>query len=151
MSTNVTKITLTNESTVNANGKKRTKNAKPVFCIDTGAIYASSLDAAEVLGVNPSSLCAALTGKTQTCKGMRFCFLSKVPEHFEEITTAMQARQDKITAYDKMVGRKQAIADAKARIEQYKANYAKLQKQMDAEIEAYNKAKAELAELEREV
>lgn len=148
---NTTKITLTNESIVNANGKKRTKNAKPVFCIDTGAIYASSLDAAEALGVHSSSLCAALTGKTQTCKGMRFCFLSKVPEHFEEITTAMKARQDKIMAYDKIMGRQQAIEDAKARVEQYKANYAKLQKKMDAEIAAYEKAVAELEELEREV
>lgn len=147
---NVTKITLTNESTVNANGKKRNGNSKPVFCIDTGAVYASSLDAAEQLNLSTSNLSAALTGKTRTCNGMRFCFLSKVPEHFEEITAAMKARQDKITAYDKIVGRQQAIEDAKARIEQYKANYAKLQKKMDKEIAAYERAKAELAELERE-
>lgn len=144
---NVTKITLTNESTVNANGKKRTKNAKPVFCIDTGAIYASSLDAAEVLGVNPSSLCAALTGKTQTYKGMRFCFLSKVPEHFEEITTAMKARQDKITAYDQIVGRQQAIENAKAKVEQHKANYIKLQQRLEDEMNAYYKAEEDLKKL----
>lgn len=147
---NVTKITLTNESIVNANGKKRTKNAKPVFCIDTGAIYASSLDAAEALGVHSSSLCAALTGKTQTCKGMRFCFLSKVPEHFEEITTAMKARQDKIMAYDKIVGRQQAIENAKAKVEQHKANYIKLQQKLEDEMNAYYKAEEDLKKLTEE-
>lgn len=147
---NITKITLTNESTVNANGKKRTKNAKPVFCIDTGAIYASSLDAAEVLGVNPSSLCAALTGKTQTCKGMRFCFLSKVPEHFEEITTAMKARQDKIAAYDKIVGHQQAIENAKARVKMHKETYLKLQQKLEDEMNAYYKAEEDLKKLTEE-
>lgn len=147
---NVTKITLTNESIVNANGKKRTKNAKPVFCIDTGAIYASSLDAAEALGVHSSSLCAALTGKTQTCKGMRFCFLSKVPEHFEEITTAMQARETERAEYRKIIGHQQAIKDAEARVKMHKETYLKLQQKLEDEMNAYYKAEEDLKKLTEE-
>ena len=147
---NVTKITLTNESTVNANGKKRTKNAKPVFCIDTGDVYASSLDAAEAIGVGTSTLCAALTGKTKTCKGMRFCFLSKVPEYFDEITTAMQIRQNKIKAYDEMIGHQSAVEAARAEVDKRRANYDKLQQKLAKEFDALTAAQAKLEELTRE-
>lgn len=148
---NVTKITLTNESIVNANGKKRNGNSKPIFCIDTGKVYASQLDAAEELSVHASTLCAALTGKTKTCKGMRFCFVSKLPEYFEEIAMAVQVRQSKIKAYDEMVGHQNEIAAAKAEVEKHRANYEKLQQKLTKEMEALTASKEKLARLESEV
>lgn len=150
MSTNVTKITLTNESTVNANGRKRNGNSKPIFCIDTGKVYASQLDAAEELGVHASNLCAALTGKTKTCKGMRFCFVSKLPEYFDEIAMAVQLRQSKIKAYDEMVGHQHAIDDATAQVEKCRAYYDKLQQKLSKAFDDLTAAQAKLEELKRE-
>ena len=50
------------------------KNAKPVLCIDTGLIYASLTDAAEDVGVTVTALSSCLRGKTNSCKGMSWCF-----------------------------------------------------------------------------
>lgn len=62
------------------------KNAKPVLCIDTGLIYASLTDAAEDVGVTVTALSRCLRGKTNSCKGMSWCFVKESANHIEDIT-----------------------------------------------------------------
>lgn len=62
------------------------KNAKPVLCIDTGLIYASLTDAAEDIGVTVTALSSCLRGKTNSCKGMSWCFVKESANHIEDIT-----------------------------------------------------------------
>lgn len=62
------------------------KNAKPVLCIDTGLIYASLTDAAEDVGVTVTALGSCLRGKTNSCKGMSWCFVKESANHIEDIT-----------------------------------------------------------------
>ena len=62
------------------------KNAKPVLCIDTGLIYASLTDAAEDVGVTVTALSSCLRGKTNSCKGMSWCFVKESANHIEDIT-----------------------------------------------------------------
>ena len=62
------------------------KNAKPVLCIDTGLIYASLTDAAEDVGVTVTALSGCLRGKTNSCKGMSWCFVKESANHIEDIT-----------------------------------------------------------------
>ena len=62
------------------------KNAKPVLCIDSGLIYASLTDAAEDVGVTVTALSSCLRGKTNSCKGMSWCFVKESANHIEDIT-----------------------------------------------------------------
>lgn len=79
-------INIQKATNVNVTGHHSNKNCKAVYNITTGEIYASGLDAANALEIDPSCVSAALTGKSKTCKGMRLCLVSKIMEHLEEIT-----------------------------------------------------------------
>lgn len=145
---NITKITLHNESTVSAKGKKRTRNAKPVFCIDTGDVYVSSLDAAQHLGVSQSTISWALTGRTKRCKGKRLCLVADIPEYIDEIRAAASERESKVLEYDKIMYKQTELDNAKAEVAKHRAKYDQLSQKLNAEFEALSKAEKRLAELE---
>lgn len=113
-------------SNVTVNGTHTHKNCKPVYCIDTGEIFASALDAANANGVRQSPMSNALTGKTKTCNGKRFCYVSKMIEHLEEITEANRIRAAKVAAYDAEAERRNAIANAEAEVHKYEEMVADL-------------------------
>lgn len=85
--TNMNNITLqvSKDAKAIAIGEDR-KNAKPVLCIDTGLIYASLTDAAEDVGVTVTALSSCLRGKTNSCKGMSWCFVKESANHIDDIT-----------------------------------------------------------------
>ena len=87
----------------NVRGESRNTNAKPVFCIDTGEVFASVTDAAIAANANPSTMSWCLTERQKTCKGKRYCYLSKVTEHLDEISECMREREIKVKAYDELV------------------------------------------------
>lgn len=90
----------------NVQGMPRNRNAKPVICLDTGEVFASARDAAESAGAHPSTMSWALTERQNTCKGKRYCYLSKVTEHLDELTTNIQTMSEKAKKYDELVARK---------------------------------------------
>lgn len=97
-------ITVQNASEIkNVQGMPRNTNAKPVFCIDTGEVFASVTDAAVSVNANPSTMSWCLTERQKTCKGKRYCYLSKVIEHLDEIAECMRERETKLKAYDELV------------------------------------------------
>lgn len=145
-----TKVKLHNEATISARGKKRNTNAKPVFCIDTGMVYASSLDVAEQIGVSPSTVSWVLTGRQRTCKGKRYCFVSQITEHLDEIASTAQVREFEAVEYRKIMYKHQAIEDATAKLEKHKENLQKLKQKLQAEEQAIIDAEKKLAELTKE-
>ena len=97
-------ITVQNSSEIkNVQGIPRNANAKPVFCIDTGEVFASVTDAAISAGAHLSTMVWNLTERQKTCKGKRYCYLSKVTEHLDEISESMRERETKVKAYDELV------------------------------------------------
>lgn len=105
-------IVLSNKKEINAIGTHGNKNCKPVFCITTGEIFASVTDAAKANNVHISSVTGAMTGKSKTINGKRFCLLSKCAEHMDEISEAMQTRYTKSIAYDTIIARQEAVRKA---------------------------------------
>ena len=136
-------ITITKNSTVKANGTRSHANCKPVYCITTGKVYASALDAAEELGVSHSVLSMAAAGKLRTCKGERYCYINQVMNHLEEIAECSRVRAVKVAEYDKIVGKQQkvnALAERKAKL-------AKMKEKLDKEAAAIAAEEAELGEV----
>ena len=118
-------------------GHRTHKNCKPVYCIDTGEIYASALDAAKANGVTTAPMSNVLTGKYKTCNGKRFCYVSKITEHLEEIAEANRIREAKVTAYD-------MIAEKQSKINKHNARIAELQAETAKETAARAEAQQEL-------
>lgn len=147
---NIRTITLTEAATINANGKERTKGAKPVFCITTGEVYASATDAAEANGVSIYAISTCCLGKVKTSNKKRFCYVKDIHKHLQEISTNMQVRENKVKAYDKMMYHQQAIDEAAAKIEKHKANCSKLEQKLEAERQAVLDAERELEDLTKE-
>ena len=136
-------ITITKNSTVEANGTRSHANCKPVYCITTGKVYASALDAAEELGVSHSVLSMAAAGKLKTCKGERYCYVSQVMNHLEEIAKCSRVRTEKVAAYDKIVGKEKRKQELDAR----KAKLAAMQAKMEKEAALIAQEEAELNEV----
>ncbi len=80
-------LNIHNETNINAKGTHTNTNAKPVICIDTGEVFASVTDAAEHFGVHWTCMSSVIRGRSKTCKGKRFCLLSKATENLGELTS----------------------------------------------------------------
>ena len=140
-------INLQNCSNVTVNGHHSHKNCKPVYCITTGEIYASTIDAANAEGVTQSTMSGALVGRLKTCNGKRFCFVSKMMEHLEEINNANRSRVAKVAAYDADIERRNAISKAQEKVDKCKANIESLNQRLYAEAGLLTEAENELKRL----
>ena len=91
---NTQNITITNACTATVAGIRTHGNCKPIFCLTTGEFFASLLDACDKYNITQSNLSYHLMGhsKHQTCKGLKFCYASKVQEHYDEITQQMREK-----------------------------------------------------------
>lgn len=86
---NTQEIVITNACTATAIGTSTHGNRKPVLCISTGEVYASLHEAAEHYGMAQSALSYALS-HTGVSKGLKFCFVEKTTEHYDELTQKMR-------------------------------------------------------------
>ena len=84
------KINIQNEADIKAEGQFTSKRCKPVICVDNGKVFTSMLDAADYAGVANPSMVAHLQGKTRTCGGKHFCYLSRVTENLDAIVTRLR-------------------------------------------------------------
>lgn len=89
---NTQEIIITNACTATAIGERRCKNAKPVLCLTTGEVFTSQTDAAQYYNIQRTNLSKHLNGvgAHHTVGGMKFCFVSKTHEHYDEITQQMR-------------------------------------------------------------
>lgn len=137
MTINIQKATNVNAVGVHFNG-----NSKPVFCITDGSVYASVTDAAEKVGATVGNMSAALTGKSNTCKGKRYCFISEVMTHLDEISENINARNEKIAAYDAMIAEQTAKREAQANLAKHQANIEALRLKLEREMALMQEAEA---------
>ena len=100
-------ITVQNSSEIKAQGLPRNKNAKPVVCLDTGEVFTSVTDAAKSAGAHQSTMVWCLTERQKTCKGKRYCYLSKINEHLDEFMDNVQTMYDKANKYDALMAQKE--------------------------------------------
>ena len=138
-------------SNVTVTGHHTHKNCKPVYCIDTGEIYASALDAAAANGVTHPTMSNALTGKYKTCNGKRFCYLSKMMEHLEEINEANRIRAEKVAAYDADMERRNAIINAERDEREWCMQVIELRRNLEIAEKHLEEAKAEVIRLKNDI
>ena len=137
-------------SNITAEGTHTHKNCKPVLCITTGEIYASLTDAAEAHNMAATHLSWVITKNVTTRKGLKFCFVSNVMEHLEEIAECNRIREAKVVAYDEVMAKQNAIREAKEKIEKHTARYNELYAELQNEGKLLEDAKAELRALKEE-
>lgn len=143
-------IKMHNQTQITANGSKNNGNCKPVYCITTGMVYASVADAAKDFGVHQSTISWVITGKQKTCKGHKFCLLSKVTEHFDEITKCVTKINEKAKSYDAIVEKETAKQRAYENLAHRKMLVAKAQEKLNNEMALLAQAEAEVAKYKGE-
>lgn len=135
-------INIRRATNVKAVGHHINGNSKPVFCITDGAVYASVIDAAEKTGATQSNMSAAVTGKIKTCKGKRYCFISNVMEHLDEIAENLKIRNEKVAAYDAMVAQENAKKEAAENLAKHRAKCEELRAKLEKEERLMQEAQA---------
>lgn len=146
----MTTITINNKTEIKAEGTRTHKGCKPVFCITTGEVFASVLDAAEKAGVTPGTMSYAITHSSQgtTCKGNRYCFISEVMAHLEEISQFINAREEKVAAYDALKAEENAAREAEEKYQHdlkvAEGRYSRCQELCAKAREKYESAEAKL-------
>jgi hypothetical protein len=85
-------------------GASTNGNRKPVFCLTTGEVYASVRDAAKILGSAQSCMSRACSDSSYTCKGKRFCFVSDIVQHLDEMAENIRKAKE----YDKLIAQSEA-------------------------------------------
>lgn len=143
----MTKIHIQKEGFIKAHGVHTRKNNKPVMCITTGEVYASVLDAAKENGASFSAISLVCCGKSKTCKGKRFCFVTNVTEHLDEISECLRIREAKASAYDEICAKKEALNKAQAKYDHYTQRVADLEQQLTTERAFMRQAREELRAL----
>lgn len=157
-------LTINEKATINANGNFDSAHCKPVICIDTGDVYTSVIDAAEQVGCSYTAMISHLKGKLRTCKGKRFCYLSKTNESLDSIVTRLreasameedarkwrelQAEQEAARQAEEK--RMAAIAKAEANVQRLEEMRAKKYQKYIEAIDEHEQAKRELEALKGE-
>lgn len=136
-------ITTKKTTTITVVGTHTNKNCKPVFCITTGEIYASVYDAAAFNGATNGNMSAHLCGRSNSCKGKKFCLVANMTDHAEEIAESMSVKHTKAKAYDAIIAKQEADRKAAEELARRKENCAKLRAALEEEerllAEAENK------------
>lgn len=82
-------ISTTTTITINSEPKRK-GNAKPVYCITDGTLYASVLDAAKAEHVHFTAISMACRGNVKTSKNKQWCFVSDLPTRIKDVSAVMQ-------------------------------------------------------------
>ena len=149
-------INIQNEANIKAKGNHTNKNAKAVVCIETGEIYVSAMDAAEKVGVHPSAISLVCLGKTRSCKGKHFCYLSRVAENLDSIVTRLRetsAIEEDAKRWQAYQAEQEAIRKAeeerRAEITKAEAKVARLTSMAQDYEAKWHQVMAELTEAEK--
>jgi hypothetical protein len=130
--TNMT-IKINRTANINAIGHHSHSNSKPVVRIAPFAIYASLTDAAEQNDCTIGAISVVCNKHYKYCKGVRYCWLSDLMEHLDEITDGLNAQKTKADAWDAMLAKQKAEKEAREKYTQHKTNVEKLREQLAEE------------------
>ena len=99
--TNTTEVTLDTKPV-------RSKNAKPVFCITNGNVYASTVDASIGEKCHQTGVSAVCRGKSKQTNGKQFCFVKDMPTHILEISNIYNELYDDAMKYRRIEAERKA-------------------------------------------
>ena len=151
-------IIINDYATINGNGEHTGGATKPVICIDTGMVYTSCTDAAKANGVSLNAMSQCCIGNIKRVKGKRFCYLSKVASHLDEMTARIQQLSEmeaKAKAYEVLMAEQEkarrekekhdaAIAKAEAKVARREEISRRKHAEANKADELLNEAKVEL-------
>lgn len=159
-------INLNKQSIINNTIGNRTHHScKPVICLETGEVYNSAVDAAEANGASISSMSNCCTGKTRSCKGKHFIYVSHTSENLDALATRIRvlsmehnelerkaalwdAYESERVAKRKAEEERQRTFDkAKAKLERHKIALENAQARVQRALERMQEAERELEEL----
>ena len=72
---------------------------------------------------------------------MKWCYVSDIDAHLDDIATDIRANLEKTMAYDALMARKEEIKQEEAKLAKHEANIAEFRKQID---ELHNKMMQEV-------
>lgn len=139
-------VIINKQATINAEGTHNTKGNKSVVCLTTREVFVSGLDASLKCNVSRSEISRCCRGQKTTAKGMRFCFLSDIATHLDEIFEADRVLAEKAAAYDEITARERAAKEVE---EKYKADLAAAEEQYTHADTLYDKLATKLIEAQR--
>lgn len=143
--------TIVTKTEVKLNSKpERSRNAKPVLCITDGKVYASGLDAAKEIGVDPTCISHVCLGRMKTVKGKKYCFVSEMQAHILEISDAMQDAFKNANAYKAIKAEEERKAAHEKKKLALHNKIAAREEQLRKEAEELGTMKAMLAAMEAE-
>ena len=133
-------INIKRAANVTVIGRHTNGNCKPVFCITDGSVYASVTDAGEKNCVHPVSISNVCLNKQRRANGKRYCFVSDVMEHLDEIAENLKIRNEKVAHYDAMIAEQNAKKEAQENLAKHKAKCEELRAKLEKEMELLQKA-----------
>ena len=106
---------ITKNIAINPVNGKTNGNCKAVFCITTGEVFASAVEAAKKLGVHQANIGFVCRGQQHTVKNMRFCYVADMTANILEIATHIQdMRKDFSISEQQELRRRAEEAEKKA-------------------------------------
>jgi RecJ-like exonuclease len=154
----MTTLTIQNEATIQSEGKKRNRNAKPVLCIETGEVYNSVADAAEANGAHPNAMSAHLRGRLKTLHKKHFIFMSKATENLDPIMSHIRITSEhlaelefKAKAYDAIMAKQYEKEKKQQRIDMLVTKKAKIEERKTRREERVKKDAELMLEIEAEI
>lgn len=157
-------IIITNEATIEAEGKRNSKHCTPVtaFSLKNGTIknFSSIMDAAEDFGTHHSYISFCLNRK-KICKGYKIIRTKELPVYIGEIASIMNKSAEDARKWQKQEAEMEEIRKAEEKRQneiQKKKDYlvkldaeiAKCSEKYRALVDEYHTTKEELAMMEAE-
>lgn len=136
----MTTIKIHKIANINAIGHHTGKNNKPVVRIAPFAIYASLTDAAEQNDCTIGAISVVCNKKYKYCKGKRYCWLSDLMEHLDEITEGLNTQQKKADAWDAMLAKQKAEKEAREKYAKHQQKCAELRAKLEQEMQLMHEA-----------
>lgn len=143
-------VNIQNASNVTVVGTHDHKNCKGVYCITTGEVYASVMDAAKANNMTQGAMSAAIAHGSVCRNGNKFCFVSRIIEHLDEIAVNNRARTMKVNAYDEVMARREVIRKAEDKLAKHRAKVEELRQMLNDEMELMADADIELQKLQKQ-
>jgi hypothetical protein len=124
-------INIQNASTIKVIGTHINGNSKAVFCITTGELFGSLSDAAHSIKASLGTMCCAMKHRNGVFKGMKWCYVSEINEHLDEIATDIRVNIEKALAYDALMAIKEEIRKEEAIQAEHEAKIADIRQQIE--------------------
>ncbi len=125
-------ITIKNTAIINAEGIHTHGNRKEVFCKTTGKFYTSLSDAAHSVKGSVGTMSCAMKHRNGVYKGMKWCYVSDIEAHLDDIATDIRENLEKVMAYDALMAKKEEIKKEEANLAKHNEAIESLRWQIDA-------------------